>query len=500
MKVNLRVLVGLALVSVLAVAPVSAAKLLGTENTSKPVGPTQTTRNVNIYEIDTDTCSATLLSSRQETVLPEIVAGDLATDNFNGNAFEPNKCLFYYSRYDRNTNDLIGNDPNPFFFDDLSGSYSAAGILDGGAAGGGFWNGEYYYVPQRSAELRKVTLDGAGMKASESTVCTFPLGGDVLAFGDLTFRISDGVLFGSATRIPGYKPQFYRVDNLDCNTYTVLSEADPFGAGALQIAFGLADNVLYGHSARNGRFYTIDTTDGTQTLLCNAIVKDQDFGGIDPTKLKLSDLTEGECQQFCEPDPRTQGYWHRQCLGVPESEGGIDPGRNGRGPQEPNEPGFVEEHMPCAETRLEDLGFYGLTTCEGMDADPASDPCEKAEKQLTALILNDCSGKLQEYCDIDVSAAGCSSTTVGDLILEATDLIFGGSCQTAADCIAGVNEGYSLPADDGGESLAGGASDDPSPGTPPAPDPVAGSQDDDTATDTGRLMPTKQKIRRKSLR
>ncbi len=152
-----------------------------------------------------------------------------------------------------------------------------------------------------------------------------------------------------------------------------------------------------------------------------------------------------------DPDPVTQGYWHRQCLGVPASEGGIDPGRNGRGPQSPTEPGFVEELMPCAEERLEQLGFYGETTCEGMDADPANDPCERALKQLTALILNVCSGRLSDGCEVDTGAEGCSSTTVGDLIDELAGLIQGGTCQQAADCAGAVNEGDALVGDGGGE-------------------------------------------------
>jgi hypothetical protein len=152
----------------------------------------------------------------------------------------------------------------------------------------------------------------------------------------------------------------------------------------------------------------------------------------------------------CEPDPASQGHWHRQCLGVPGSEGGIDPGRNGRGPSSPTEALFVEELMPCADDRLEDLGFYGTFTCEGIDADPANDPCEKAEKQLTALILNVCSNRLQETCDVDLSAQSCLSTDVGSLLVEVAGYIQAGSCQQAMDCAAAVNEGLGLV--NGGES------------------------------------------------
>jgi hypothetical protein len=159
------------------------------------------------------------------------------------------------------------------------------------------------------------------------------------------------------------------------------------------------------------------------------------------------ELTVPECA--CDADPRSQGYWHRQCLGLPESEGGIDPGRNGRGPQSPTEPNFSPDLVDCAGAWLEELSaeFYGMSTCEGMDADPPRDKCEKAIKQLTALILNLCSDRLEYGCEVDVSAYGCSSTNVGDLLAELAMLIETGDCETANDCADAVNSGGAV---DGG--------------------------------------------------
>jgi hypothetical protein len=134
------------------------------------------------------------------------------------------------------------------------------------------------------------------------------------------------------------------------------------------------------------------------------------------------------------PNPAGQGYWHRQCLGVPESEGGIDPGRYGRGPDSPTEPEFVERLMLCGDLWLEDAGFYGTTTCDGMNAFPASDKCEKAIKKLTALILNMCSTRVAADCPLDPAAYGCDSDNVGDLIMEVSDLIQMGQCTLAASC------------------------------------------------------------------
>jgi len=103
--------------------------------------------------------------------------------------------------------------------------------------------------------------------------------------------------------------------------------------------------------------------------------------------------------------------------------------------------------MPCADDVLEDLGFYMLPTCDGMDADLASDPCEKAEKQLTALILNTCSQRLMIGCPADLAAYGCSSTTIGGAINEIAGLIHAGECNTAMSCAGALNEGEGLVTD-----------------------------------------------------
>jgi hypothetical protein len=90
-----------------------------------------------------------------------------------------------------------------------------------------------------------------------------------------------------------------------------------------------------------------------------------------------------------------------------------------------------------------------------MDADPPSDSCERALKQLTALILNVCSDRLQDTCPADASAEGCSAPTVDELIDEIAGLIHGGSCQTAGACAAATNEGDTVTAGGGGTAAPG---------------------------------------------
>jgi len=160
-----------------------------------------------------------------------------------------------------------------------------------------------------------------------------------------------------------------------------------------------------------------------------------------------------ECQNnamctiiLCEPDPMTAGYWHRQCLGVAVNDGGLSPGRNGKGPKSPTEPDFEELLMECADLELAGLGFFSDDTCSGIDARPASDDCERAVRQLTALVLNVCSGRLQGGCP--VCLASCGSHPADDSVTELIDEIAGdiqsGLCKQAAEKAALVNEGEGI--------------------------------------------------------
>jgi hypothetical protein len=160
-----------------------------------------------------------------------------------------------------------------------------------------------------------------------------------------------------------------------------------------------------------------------------------------------------ECQNnsmcsiiLCESDPMTAGYWNRQCLGVAVEDGGLSPGRNGRGPKSPTEPDFEEVLMECADLELAGLGFFADSTCSGIDARPANDDCERALRQLTSLVLNVCSGRLQDACPVCLASCGFDGAdgNVAELIDEITADIHGGFCKQAAEKAALVNEGEGL--------------------------------------------------------
>jgi hypothetical protein len=198
----------------------------------------------------------------------------------------------------------------------------------------------------------------------------------------------------------------------------------------------------------------LSTANATDT--CGAVTVDPDIPGLFPegtttvdfeatdgvgnTTPGTSTLTATDC--FCEPNPRSQGYWHRQCLGA----GLINPGRQGqgRGPEEPLEADFVKVLLPDVNRRLQDRIFQFATCQDGIETEPPSDSCEKAIKQYASMYLNIESRSLQRVCEIDVTSQGCSSGSVWELLSEAADLINIGeesTCKQAARCVGAVNEG-----------------------------------------------------------
>jgi hypothetical protein len=258
---------------------------------------------------------------------------------------------------------------------------------------------------------------------------------------------SDGQLFGSRGDSGGHEEDLVRVAK-------AIGELTPIGEATAIISdlWFSPDGQLFG-SSPDGHLFLVDPVTGAKTIVLT-------------TGLRMSGLT-GLSDLCGNGVPRSQGYWHRQCLGIPAGEGGIDPGRNGRGPSEPIEPNFQNVLMPEVDLELQNrLFLFGGTCQDGMDADPPSDQCQKAIKQYTALLLNVESGKLQNGCTVDVSAEGCGSTNVGDLLNELAGLILGGDCNRAADCAGAVNEGTALESLTVFDEVAS-ASDAPEPSTIP---------------------------------
>jgi hypothetical protein len=147
----------------------------------------------------------------------------------------------------------------------------------------------------------------------------------------------------------------------------------------------------------------------------------------------------GVCENFA---PLGHGYWHRQCLGLPEEAGGLAPGSRGQGrgkgngPTHPTEPGFAENLISCADATLTSLGFGGTSTCQGIDAEPPGDACEQAERLLTSWALNLCSDRVQPECA--ARSGTCGTGTAAEILERAAGMIATGRCREASVCLNGV--------------------------------------------------------------
>jgi hypothetical protein len=312
------------------------------------------------------------------------------------------------------------------------------------------------------------TTDGAGNGIHSVTfggvgTTTHALGGPALQPGDDLVLQPNGtwVHVGDFTRpITAFSPAVGHAASLSAlNIQTMFTNAGlPFIHGSRATVCDITGDLYVSYSGAPGGsgIFRVDSTLTSATHLLSITGNDglhdltagpSSSGSGNSVYFTVHDtgtageeiweVTVPECA--CGAVPRTQGYWHRQCMGA----GLILPGRNGRGPQEVLEPDFVSTLIPAVDQRLQS-SLLGFDTCEdGLDANPQNEPCERALKQYTALLLNLESGRLQDGCDIDLSPEGCSATTVAASAEEIAALISSGdsaSCKLAARCAAAVNE------------------------------------------------------------
>lgn len=235
------------------------AVLLGTENIHPAVGAV--TMEARIWQVTT-TGVSTLIDNDLTPVRMN------QTDNFNGNAYDVVNKRFYFSDYGKfGGSYYLG--PSPLYFNDMAGNTLPAGILTGGASGGTFFEGAYYFISERSDDLWRVTFNADGTIATQTIIANiFNNSGKTLAFGDIDIRDEAGVdvIYGSATELPSGVILFFRI-NLDGTNYQVIKSGGLYGAGGTQISFG-SDGVLYGVNARTPfDLFSIDTLTGDTSLI-----------------------------------------------------------------------------------------------------------------------------------------------------------------------------------------------------------------------------------------
>ena len=157
----------------------------------------------------------------------------------------------------------------------------------------------------------------------------------------------------------------------------------------------------------------------------------------------------GDCRTCARCAPHTQGYWHRQCAGC----GGIDSG-GGSGPGE--HPDFSCDELASLFARTDpDLSWFGQDTCAALDADPPSDPCERALKQYAASLLNVAAEYVSADCPLSTDAG---TELPADLLAEVAARIASGDCGGAVELADAFNNGALCPAS---TSADGGHAGDP---------------------------------------
>jgi hypothetical protein len=264
----------------------SSVILYATENNHPVLN--QTLMDANIYSINI------LGDTNIVTSTPTAIKS--STDNFNGNAYDDISGRFYFSDYAK-----LGVSPSHLYFNYLNGLQQDAGMLGGAASGGTIYEGDYYYITERTDDLRKVEFDTDGTISSDTIIKhIFNNNGTVLAFGDIDIRVESGkkVIYGCGTKIPEYDPVFFKM-NIDGTGYTQIKTGELYGAGGAQISFG-SDGILYGVNARSPyELFTINTVTGVTTFIKNL---DKSF----------SDLASGPDLKFIIIDEETAwGYGTR---------------------------------------------------------------------------------------------------------------------------------------------------------------------------------------------
>jgi hypothetical protein len=137
-----------------------------------------------------------------------------------------------------------------------------AGTIARTAYSGDFWGGSYYYIPNRTHDLMKVGIDGAGYLTGEVVQCeAFRAGltdAAELFFGDIAIR--DNIVYGSVAvggDPAGSGPRkFFKLNLTGCAYEEFTRDLQ------LQLAWG-GDGKLYGHHTATGVFYVVNQTDGT---------------------------------------------------------------------------------------------------------------------------------------------------------------------------------------------------------------------------------------------
>jgi hypothetical protein len=200
----------------------------------------------DLYEIDLTHLIATRIA---DIVDPE--PGNVNSPN--GLAHDPVTGRLYFSA------SLEGGTSSRLFFWDGS-TVILAGTVPGQAAGADIHAGAYYYVPNATDDLVKVTFNSDGTVAAVATLYSGFADPLTFRFGDIVITADGSTLYGSTLQSGTTPPTFFSL-GLVSGSYTTVSTTSGTN---LQLAYG-SDAVLYGHSTGAGGFMVVDPAIGSTT-------------------------------------------------------------------------------------------------------------------------------------------------------------------------------------------------------------------------------------------
>jgi hypothetical protein len=186
-------------------------------------------------------------------ILKEYVGNSAGT--YDGTAFDVTSGMFFFTNY--NTNELMVNN-----LKSTAPSFSA-GVLDGKAASGTFYNGGFYYVDAVHNTINKVTFNTNWTIATQTLLDTIP---SAIVVNDIAMSPAGDYLFMVGT-VNGGNTELM---SWQVATGTFYSMALAINTGA-QITFG-SDGILYAIAPITGGgagslAYTVDTASGTLTQI-----------------------------------------------------------------------------------------------------------------------------------------------------------------------------------------------------------------------------------------
>lgn len=245
---------------------------------SQPIGESETIlygsqRDTGVdnglYRIDLEAGTATRLFDTGET----------DKNSPNGLGYDPVNRRLYYMKYD------IGGPSVLYFYNLADGKEYETGLISAQVVvGASFYDGAYYYIPDDTADLHKVTLDAAGYFTEDILLCPDFNGGNTATYRFGDFAIDEyGMLYAST----GTTAEFFKLDVGTCE-YSMIADSNTSNTAlGMQVSFG-SDGTLYGHAAGTGEFFEIDLTDGTKSSSFSYVASDARDHEL------FSDLASGE--------------------------------------------------------------------------------------------------------------------------------------------------------------------------------------------------------------